>query len=92
MNWRNVGLGARAVDQRASILDASNLMEEAALDRYQFIRDGYLQRRESRVFDGDTSRMKDSSDAAGDDNAGGEAGASSGQVTAQPLSSEPTSK
>jgi len=55
---RNVGVGARAVDQRATILDASNLMEEAALDRYEFIRDGYMQRRESRVFDGEDSRKK----------------------------------
>lgn len=52
VNWRNVGIVLRAVDQRASILDASNLMEEAALDRYAFIRDGYLQRRESRITDG----------------------------------------
>jgi phospholipid-binding lipoprotein MlaA len=53
--WRNVGTGVRAIDQRASVLDASNLMEEAALDRYEFIRDGYLQRRESRVYDGEAS-------------------------------------
>jgi phospholipid-binding lipoprotein MlaA len=55
INLRNVGTGVRAIDQRASVLDASNLMEEAALDRYEFIRDGYLQRRESRVFDGEAS-------------------------------------
>jgi phospholipid-binding lipoprotein MlaA len=58
VNYRNVGIGTRAVDQRATILDASNLVEEAALDRYEFIRDGYLQRRESRVYDGDLSRSK----------------------------------
>jgi phospholipid-binding lipoprotein MlaA len=52
VNQRNVNVGARAVDQRAAILDATNLMEEAALDRYEFIRDGFLQRRESRVLDG----------------------------------------
>lgn len=49
---RNVGTAVRAVDQRAAVLDASNLMEEAALDRYEFIRDGFLQRRESRIQDG----------------------------------------
>jgi phospholipid-binding lipoprotein MlaA len=53
---RNVGTALRAVDQRAQILDASNLMEEAALDRYEFIRDGYLQRRQSKIFDGEASR------------------------------------
>jgi phospholipid-binding lipoprotein MlaA len=73
VNMRNVGIGARAIDQRASVLDASNLMEEAALDRYEFIRDGYLQRRESRVFDGEASpRQKkqdkqDKADAAAEE-------------------------
>jgi len=63
VNWRNVGTGVRAIDQRASVLDASNLFEEAALDRYEFIRDGYLQRRESRVFDGDSERADEAKDA-----------------------------
>lgn len=53
VNVRNIGAGLRVVDQRAAILDASNLLEEAALDRYEFIRDGFLQRRESRIFDGE---------------------------------------
>ena len=48
VDWRNVGTALRAVDQRAAVLDASNLMEEAALDRYEFIRDGFLQRRQSK--------------------------------------------
>jgi phospholipid-binding lipoprotein MlaA len=58
VNWRNVGIGIRAIDQRASILDASNLLEDAALDRYEFIRDGYLQRRDSRVYDDERSQEK----------------------------------
>jgi phospholipid-binding lipoprotein MlaA len=49
----------RAIDQRASVLEASNLFEEAALDRYEFIRDGYLQRRQSRVFDGESGPDKE---------------------------------
>ena len=53
---RNIGAGVRVIDQRATILDASNLMEEAALDRYEFIRDGFLQRRQGQVFDGEASR------------------------------------
>jgi phospholipid-binding lipoprotein MlaA len=55
---RNVGVVLRAVDQRASVLDASNLMEDAALDRYEFIRDGYLQRRSSRVLDTDKAQER----------------------------------
>lgn len=50
---RNLGSVLRVVDQRAVVLDASNLIEEAALDRYEFIRDAYLQRRQNKVYDGD---------------------------------------
>lgn len=53
---RNIGTVTRVVDKRASLLDATNLMEAAALDRYEFIRDGFLQARENKVFDGDTDR------------------------------------
>lgn len=63
VNVRNIGIGVRAIDQRASILEASNLFEEAALDRYEFIRDGYMQRRESRVRDGESAPRDDASTA-----------------------------
>jgi len=56
--WRNSGILLRAVDQRASVLDASNLLEDAALDRYEFIRDGYLQRRSSKVLDTDKAQVR----------------------------------
>jgi phospholipid-binding lipoprotein MlaA len=56
--WRNGGIVLRAVDQRASVLDASNLLEDAALDRYEFIRDGYLQRRSSKVLDTDKAEVR----------------------------------
>lgn len=55
---RNAGVVLRVVDQRAAVLDASNLMEAAALDRYEFIRDGFLQQRKSKVFDGEGSRKE----------------------------------
>jgi phospholipid-binding lipoprotein MlaA len=58
VNLRNVGIGVRAIDQRASILDASNLLEDAALDRYEFIRDGYLQRRASKIYDDERSQQQ----------------------------------
>lgn len=56
--WRNSGIVLRAVDQRASVLDASNLLEDAALDRYEFIRDGYMQRRNSKVLDTDKAQER----------------------------------
>jgi phospholipid-binding lipoprotein MlaA len=62
INARNFGYVARVVDQRAAVLDATNLIEEAALDRYAFVRDAYVQRRESTVRDGqspDTSYEED---------------------------------
>jgi phospholipid-binding lipoprotein MlaA len=54
VNVRNIGTGVNLVDTRASLLDATSMLEDAALDRYEFIRDGYLQRRESLIHpDGD---------------------------------------
>jgi phospholipid-binding lipoprotein MlaA len=44
--------GVRAVDYRAGLLKTEKILEQAALDRYDFIRDAYLQHRESRVHDG----------------------------------------
>jgi phospholipid-binding lipoprotein MlaA len=53
-----IGTVVRVIDQRAVLLDATKLLEGAALDRYEFIRDGYLQQRKSKVFDGEGSRKE----------------------------------
>ena len=42
----------RALDLRTSLLRAGNVLEEAALDKYTFTRDTFLQRRDNLVFDG----------------------------------------
>jgi phospholipid-binding lipoprotein MlaA len=55
---RNTGTALRIIDQRANLLDASTLLEDAALDRYEFIRDSYLQRRESLIHPDDGSSPK----------------------------------
>ncbi|MET0320483.1 MAG: VacJ family lipoprotein [Duganella sp.] len=58
-NVRNIGTGVRVVDTRAGLLDAGTLFDAAALDRYEFMRDGYLQRRENQVFpDGNPRKPK----------------------------------
>ena len=44
--------GLRLTQVRADLLDASRLLEEAALDRYVFLRDAYFQRRRSLIYDG----------------------------------------
>jgi len=41
----------RGLDQRADLLSASKIMEEAALDKYEFHRDAYLQKRNNDVHD-----------------------------------------
>jgi phospholipid-binding lipoprotein MlaA len=40
------------VNTRANLLGASRVIDDIALDKYTFIRDAYLQRRRSLVFDG----------------------------------------
>jgi phospholipid-binding lipoprotein MlaA len=40
----------RLVDRRASLLRAGELLDAAALDKYSFTRDAYLQRRRARIF------------------------------------------
>ena len=42
----------KLIDLRASLLKAEKILDEAALDKYIFIREAYLQRREHLVFDG----------------------------------------
>jgi len=49
---RNAIIGTRVINQRAELLQADDLISGAALDKYRFIRDGYLQRRRSLVYDG----------------------------------------
>ncbi len=46
---KNTGTVLRLVDKRAGYLDASTLLEDAALDKYVFTRDAYLQRRASQI-------------------------------------------
>ena len=46
---RNSLTGLRLVDTRANLLDAGNLMDAAALDKYTFSRDVYLHRRQSLI-------------------------------------------
>lgn len=49
VRWRNVGSAIRIVDKRAQLLDATNLLEDVALDKYDFVRDTYLQSRQAQI-------------------------------------------
>ncbi len=49
---RNATVALELVDMRTNLLPASKLVDEVALDPYSFVRDGYLQRRESLIHNG----------------------------------------
>lgn len=59
---RNTTYVIRVLDTRAGLLGASGIMDDIALDRYLFMRDGYLQRRRSLVYDGDPPPLDDDYD------------------------------
>lgn len=56
---RNSLVTLRFVDIRASLLPADKVVEEAALDKYAYIRDAYLQRRRNQIYDGRPPRLDD---------------------------------
>jgi phospholipid-binding lipoprotein MlaA len=51
--------GTRIVNRRAELLEAKKVLDAAALDEYQFVRDAYLQRRRNLIYDGKPPRDKD---------------------------------
>lgn len=51
--WRNSLTALGFVSLRSSLLDTQSVLEEAALDKYSFVRDAYLQRRRNLVYDGE---------------------------------------
>lgn len=53
---RNTLLAVRLVSDRANLLPADKVIEEAALDKYSYIRESYLQRRRSLIHDGNPPR------------------------------------
>lgn len=50
------------VDVRARLLNASNLLDDIALDKYVFIRESYFARRRSKVYDGDPPELPQADD------------------------------
>ena len=55
---RNSTFGLELIQVRANLLGAGQALEEASLDKYQFLRDAYLQRRLRAVHDGKVSQEK----------------------------------
>lgn len=51
--------GSQIISLRSELLNAVDLIDEASLDPYAFMRDGYLQRRNFQVLDGDVPKEED---------------------------------
>lgn len=66
---RNSAMTLRVVDKRANLLNASNLLSEAAIDKYSFTRDAYLQYRRNQVFDGNPPDEEDLPDPSAEPSA-----------------------
>lgn len=60
---RNQFMALRIVNTRANLLDSEKVLDAAAIDRYAFLRDAYLQRRRSLVYDGNPPPEPDEDDA-----------------------------
>jgi phospholipid-binding lipoprotein MlaA len=61
--WKELGVDAVGViDTRAGLLGASQMLDELAFDRYTFLRDAYITRRRSLVYDGNPPDLPDEDD------------------------------
>jgi phospholipid-binding lipoprotein MlaA len=49
----------KTINRRANLLDAGQLLEDAAFDKYSFVRDGYIQRRRNQIHDGNPPPLKE---------------------------------
>jgi phospholipid-binding lipoprotein MlaA len=55
---RNSLVGVRYIDLRASLLPTDKIVDQAAFDKYNYIRDAYLQNRHSEIKDGKVDDCK----------------------------------
>lgn len=56
---RNTLYVVSIVNTRSELLEAGRVLDAAALDRYTFVRDAWLQRRQNQVYDGKPPKEKD---------------------------------
>ncbi|WP_374244205.1 VacJ family lipoprotein [Zoogloea sp.] len=66
MGDRNRVTGLRFVNRRAQLLGADTTAEQAALDKYAYMRSFYIQYRRNQVYDGRPPRDKDLDDPGAD--------------------------
>jgi phospholipid-binding lipoprotein MlaA len=84
MHDRYILIGTSLIDTRAELLDASRLIEQAALDRYQFTRDAYFQRRRSKQYEGNPPPPVEEDDSGEAGPASGPAPSGTEQIPVQP--------
>ena len=56
---RNSLLALNLIDKRAGFLAADKVVDAAALDKYSYVRDAYLQRRTNLIHDGNPPRQRE---------------------------------
>lgn len=57
------------VNARANYLSATNLVDDVALDKYSFVRDAFLQRRQNLIYEGDPPEEEELDDPSQPENA-----------------------
>jgi phospholipid-binding lipoprotein MlaA len=55
---RNSAWAVKGLNTRAGFLEQEKVMDEAVIDRYSFMRDAYLMRRQNLVYDGSPPRIR----------------------------------
>jgi phospholipid-binding lipoprotein MlaA len=83
---RDIALALRLVNDRANLLPADKVIEEAALDKYSYMRDAYLQRRRNLIHDGNPPREVEANAESADPAASAEAQAGEPRAEATPAS------
>ena len=86
-SWQAGITALQIINTRASLLGASRVIDDISLDKYTFVRDAYLQRRRSLVFDGDvpeTPEPQGAADTAGAAAVGGAASAPAAAAASAP--------
>jgi phospholipid-binding lipoprotein MlaA len=89
MRTRNQVYLTRGINRRAELLDQEKVLTEAMIDPYEFIRDAYLLRLQSQVFDGNPPRPRYDDDES-DDTAQPQPASTSGTTSATTGKSSPT--
>lgn len=87
----NLLIAWQTINLRANLLDAGNLVNDVALDKYAFIRDAYLQRRQNLIYEGDPPDEEEMEDPSKDDPPAPASGGASEPTPASTPGSTPSS-